>query len=74
MNIFLPLSIGYGVPSPHFFSANNKITQINRFGLIWDFRKIPKWLVLYMKVHKRDLRTKIEPLKPKGLIFGNQVL
>ena len=71
MNIFLPLTIGYGVPRPHFFSANNKITQINRFGLIWDFQKISNSLSLSRRLHKHDLRTKNEPLKPKGLTFGD---
>ena len=50
MNIFLPITIGYGVPRPHSFSSNNKITKIHRFGLFWDFRKMAKWLVLSIGV------------------------
>ena len=73
MNTSLPLTMGYCVPRHDYFISNNKIAQIDRFELIWDYRKRPKCLVFSIWVQRHGPRTKMELLKLKCLTFDHGI-
>ena len=45
--------------------------QNDHFGLIWDYRKMPKVLVSSIEGHKDDPLTRTDQSKPKSLVFGD---
>ena len=70
------LTINYRVwvPRTHYFSSNSKIPQMDRFRLIWDYQKMPKWLVLSIGVNKYDQETQKEQSKLSRLTIGDHGL
>ena len=66
--------VGFQFPRTHYFSSDSKLPHSDHFGLILDYRKMTKCLILSIGVHKHEQRTQTEPLKPKWLAFWDHGL
>ena len=73
INIFEAFTLRYGVRRTHYFSSNSQIPRIDNFGLIWDYLKLSKQLVLSIEDNNMTLDSD-RTIKTKVLKFGDHGL